>query len=633
MTDPHDHALSHSHGQGSSLDPKGVAILKRGLSQLLTLTDGLTFKALPSEKYPLPLTRLAFADLADPGSIRREVEQGIQSDPLTVLIEALALLELYESNQPDAARYALDDMPFIHTCFASKRCNGWISIVGDADRSSVESAVNARWQFKFTSGPARQTGVYYLLNMLARYGYVYGRIPSGDPHSMSHFVEDHCPGLIVCRAPMTDLELTLSLAAMKMGVPAVVPSGYPFPLGRMLKADTLDDVAEAVVGFSNIRRLLRTPEIHQLPEYASEENLDHEFQPAATWGATPESFYLLRKGPVAESGVFITGRAPEAHAAPVPLGVLVTVDAEPMDSFDREHIEESVASSPSLIRGVKASLDDGRLLISLADDVRAGARMIGEVILASLRREFPRLSKVRVELIFDASTLAAMLPSVQKERLLRAREIESATEESVTEFLACVGCSPFAPDHVCILTPERPPQCGRSYGRIKAGALYGYDDMTNIHHSALHRDMNSFMTAAKGACLDPLRGEWQGINDRAAQLTRGRTRRIQLHCLDECPTTGCGCFNLIMFKTALPRPGVGIMESGYAGKAPDGRSWKDLHYTLAGKQAPGMAGASAPYLFSKKFLLAHGGWASVVWVSPRIADIMGAKLPPGIAVG
>jgi CO dehydrogenase/acetyl-CoA synthase beta subunit len=106
-----------------------------------------------------------------------------------------------------------------------------------------------------------------------------------------------------------------------------------------------------------------------------------------------------------------------------------------------------------------------------------------------------------------------------------------------------------------------------------------------------------------------------------------------LHCLDECPTTGCGCFNFIMFKTALPRPGVGIMEAGYKGRSPDGRSWKDLHYALAGKQTPGMAGGSAGYLSSRQFLRAHGGWKSVVWVSARIAEAMGDKLPRGIEVG
>jgi CO dehydrogenase/acetyl-CoA synthase beta subunit len=88
-----------------------------------------------------------------------------------------------------------------------------------------------------------------------------------------------------------------------------------------------------------------------------------------------------------------------------------------------------------------------------------------------------------------------------------------------------------------------------------------------------------------------------------------------------------------MFKTDLPRPGVAIMDRGYKGASPDGRTWRDLHYALGGKQTPGMAGAASNYLRSRKFLAAHGGWESVVWVSPKIGDIMGGDLPMHVEVG
>jgi acetyl-CoA decarbonylase/synthase complex subunit beta len=90
---------------------------------------------------------------------------------------------------------------------------------------------------------------------------------------------------------------------------------------------------------------------------------------------------------------------------------------------------------------------------------------------------------------------------------------------------------------------------------------------------------------------------------------------------------------MILFRTDRPRAGIGIMERGYAGSCPDGRTWKDLHYALAGKQVPGVTGAAPGYLQSAKFLQADGGWDAVVWVSPKVAAIMGERLPPGIAIG
>ena len=157
--------------------------------------------------------------------------------------------------------------------------------------------------------------------------------------------------------------------------------------------------------------------------------------------------------------------------------------------------------------------------------------------------------------------------------------------------------------------------------------------MSNIHHRVLHSGINSFGICDKGEVLDPVAGEWAGVNEAASRLTGGRTTRIQLHSLDTAPHTGCSCFRLIMFKTDEPRPGIGIMHRGYKGQAPDGRTWSDLHYALTGKQTPGMAGGSPAYLASPKFLAAHDGWQSVVWVSPQIAAFAGDRLPPDAEVG
>ena len=236
-------------------------------------------------------------------------------------------------------------------------------------------------------------------------------------------------------------------------------------------------------------------------------------------------------------------------------------------------------------------------------------------------------------MILDRDRLCALVDGVCDELAARATEIAATTEETLDTFATCVGCSPFAPDHACVLTPERPPQCSRLYETIKTGALYSYDDMSNIHHRVLHAGINSFGICPKGEALDAVAGEWSGVNEAVSRLTGGRTTRVQLHALDEVPHTGCSCFRLVMFQTDQPRPGIGVMQRGYKERAPDGRTWEDLHYALTGKQIPGIAGASPAYLLSPRFLAAHDGWAAVVWVSPGIAALMGDELPAHVAVG
>ena len=608
------HGYTDSDGNG--LSQQAHEILQRGLTELLRMTDGMVFGRMVSERYPWPLALAVYGEVPDPERVRREVRRGIEADPLRQLEPALVLLELCASNRPAWRESVPDDDAFLTQVFASKRLNGWIVLLGDTEPEDIQRAVNARWQFRFIAGGDACSSLYALLNMLARYAFVYGRVPPGDTHLLGHFIEDYTSGLVVGYGRLNELESALSLAAMRIGVPAVMPRDYPFPLGRHLRADSVDEIVRAVASFPSIRRLLDHPEIPPLPDYLKLEQAPPRFQIGKTWGHTPESFYLLRKGQVEASGVSITG-APESA-----MGILLTVDAQPLDAFDRRYIESRAARVFSRMPGVSASHASGKLVLGMACDFELPPERIGESLIAALRNEFPRIVKLHAEVIFDRDRLKALEAEVAEERSARRREIAAATEESISEFVTCVGCSAFAPDHVCILTPERPPQCGRAYEFIKTGALYGYDDMTNIHHRELHSGVNSFGTCSKQELLDGSAGEWSGVNQAAARLTGGRIARVQLHSLDEAPHTGCGCFQLILFKTELPAPGIGIMERGYKGKAPDGRTWRDLHYALGGKQAPGLTGAAWSYLNSPKFLVAHGGRRSVVWASPKVAALM-----------
>jgi acetyl-CoA decarbonylase/synthase complex subunit beta len=310
----------------------------------------------------------------------------------------------------------------------------------------------------------------------------------------------------------------------------------------------------------------------------------------------------------------------------------VEADAEPLDAIDCEYIEEYLFRCLWRIPGLTAEQREGRLIIGAEDRSGFVPEQVGEVLQAALRNHLPKIKEIRVLVLTGAGALGNYPAEAAAEHQRRQDERRLLTEENAEHFYGCLGCSPFAPDHVCVLTADRVPQCGRSFGQIKTGALYGYDDMSDIHHSKMHRDINSYQVVEKGKCLDPVKGEWEGVNARARELTRGRTTRILLHTLAEAPTTGCGCFQYILFQTALPRPGIGIMQRGWTGAAPDGRRWSDLHHALAGKQAPGISGCGAGYFHSPKFLQADGGWQKVVWATPRVAEKARDIFPPGIAL-
>ena len=613
----------HNHGAGVHLDPAAADILRRGVAQLLEMTTGLSFGRFPSERFPLPLAAAIYGRVPAPSEVLEDLRRIPDADPLGCLDYVLVLLELYCSHA--AKTMPPDDQAFLDLTFSTKRQNGWVAFLGDDDTTGLKALIAERWRFHCVDGADRIGSLYVLLNMLARYAFVYGRIEPKDGHAMAHFIEDFAPGVIACSGRLTDFELTLLLTAMKIGVPAVVGEEFPFRLGRRIVADTDAQIAESLTLFPNTHKLTDHPELPKLPDYIDPESVKEEFEPATTWGDADGSYYLFRKGPVSAPGcVEILG---EPNGA---FGVVVTSDAEPLDAHDRQYIEHTSVNRLSMISGVRGRLVDGRLEIGFAGDATCTPDQVGQTLIASIRHEFPLIERVQVRICFDSGLLAKEVAGIRAERDQRQREIRSATEESADVFFTCVGCSPFAPDHVCIITPERLPQCGRGYAQIGAIARYGYDEMSSIHHRAIHAGHNSYGIAPKGEIIDHTTGEWSGVNDAVSRLSGGRTTRVQLHSLDDAPHTGCSCFRMIMFRTEVPHPGIGIMDRKFDGIAPDGRSWRDLHYALTGKQTPGMAGATPAYLKSPKFLRAHGGWEGVVWVSPAIADYMGNNLPEGL---
>ena len=83
-------------------------------------------------------------------------------------------------------------------------------------------------------------------------------------------------------------------------------------------------------------------------------------------------------------------------------------------------------------------------------------RHYGEIIHARLRSDYPAIvDKVKVTLITDEKEVAARIAVARKVYDERNRRLESMSDESVDTFYSCLLCQSFAPDHVCIITPER----------------------------------------------------------------------------------------------------------------------------------------------------------------------------------
>ncbi len=241
-------------------------------------------------------------------------------------------------------------------------------------------------------------------------------------------------------------------------------------------------------------------------------------------------------------------------------------------------------------------------------------RHYGSIIHAKFISEYPTIvDKVKVTLITDAEEVerrVAVARSVYDER---NRRLESMTDEAVDTFYSCLLCQSFAPNHVCIITPERLGLCG-AYNWLDGKAAY------EINESGPNQPVR------KGDCLDPVKGVWQGINEFVYANSHKTVNAFSAYSIMDMPMTSCGCFEVIC--AYLPEcNGVMAVSREFTGETPVGMTFSTLAGSVGGgQQTPGFMGIGKVFLTSRKFLYAEGGHRRLVWMPRGLKEALAEDL-------
>ncbi|MEM0026925.1 MAG: CO dehydrogenase/CO-methylating acetyl-CoA synthase complex subunit beta [Ignisphaera sp.] len=242
-------------------------------------------------------------------------------------------------------------------------------------------------------------------------------------------------------------------------------------------------------------------------------------------------------------------------------------------------------------------------------------RYIGTALYRLFKSAFPIIEKLRIYFITDAKVVEILYPQAIKVYEERDRRALGLRDEDVDTFYSCKLCQSFAPTHTCIITPERPSACG-AISWLDARVASQIDPKGPIQ------------PVPKGRCLDPVAGEYEGVNEAVKKLSNGAIQRIRLYSLFEYPPTICGCFEIATFY--IPElDAVGLVNRGYGGLTPIGLRFSQIADTVGGgKQVPGFQGIGLLYLRSKKLFQADGGWTRIVWMTSELKERVLDAIPP-----
>jgi len=239
---------------------------------------------------------------------------------------------------------------------------------------------------------------------------------------------------------------------------------------------------------------------------------------------------------------------------------------------------------------------------------------IGTFLHAMFHKEYGAIiDKAQVKLYTKQSDVERLLTEAKKTYGERDERISGMTDESVDTFYSCTLCQSFAPNHVCVVTPERLGLCG-AYSWLDAKACY------EITPTGPNQPIT------KGKMLNEKLGQWQNVNDFVYEKSNKNVNKISMYSLMDSPQTSCGCFECI--AAIIPEAnGFMIVPRDYSGMTPCGMNFTTLAGSVGGGvQTPGFLGIGRLYIVSKKFISADGGIARIVWMSKELKEGLGEKL-------
>lgn len=243
------------------------------------------------------------------------------------------------------------------------------------------------------------------------------------------------------------------------------------------------------------------------------------------------------------------------------------------------------------VRISKAAVDKG---LRLAD--------IGRILHAKFHQDFGAIfDKVQVKIYTEKAKVSQILTKARSVYAKRDARIEGMTDETTDTFYSCTLCQSFAPNHVCVVSPERTGLCG-AYNWMDCKAS------NEINPTGPNQPI------AKGDITDPKLGQWTGINHFVLNASRQKIDKVSLYSIMVDPMTTCGCCECI--AAVLPMCN-GIMTVGrdYTGMTPCGMKFTTLAGSAGGGAVtPGFLGHSKYNITQRKWVAGDGGLKRLVWM-------------------
>ncbi len=511
----------------------------------------------------------------------------------------------------------------------------------------ADAGVEMNWDTFLVPYGKEITSAIHALNFAARSAMTFGGVEPGDRNAARNILlynKERVHAFVMALGSdegtdgvngeqlITDEKYATAAGAINFGFPVIADVKIPeiLPTGICTYEHVISGVKieEIVSRAIELRGL--TIKLEEIPipvpygagfegERVRKENMYVQFG-----GKYTDAFELLRMKPMDEiedGSIEVVGPEIEEmdEGGAYPLGIVVEVAGRNFQPDFESVLERRIHEFVSCAHGIFHMGQRAITWVRISKEAHEKGfkiKDLGEILLARIHDEFSSIvDRVQVKIYTDEAKTAELVTEAKDIYNKRDDMIAGMTDEDVDDFYSCTLCQSYAPNHVCIVTPQRLGLCG----------AYTWLDCKASHQIDPHGPNEP---VKKGKCLDPVRGSWQNINDYIEVKSNGNLKRFNAYSMMEDPMTSCGCFECI--AALVPEAnGIMIVDRDFAGMTPVGMTFSTLAGQIGGGiQTPGFVGIGKLYISSRKFISAEGGWKRITWLSSQLKEEVADRLKP-----
>ncbi|MEI6808197.1 MAG: acetyl-CoA decarbonylase/synthase complex subunit alpha/beta [bacterium] len=509
--------------------------------------------------------------------------------------------------------------------FAGSSTNG-VSIIDQL----IEEKVQMGWDTYIVPYGRDTLSAIYPLSWAMRGALTFGGIKPGNSRACLEYCKNRVFAFGLTLGEVDDIKYATGAGAIDMGFPIIADTPIPqiLPTGICTYEHVVHELNHDVI-------VPRCIEIRGVKVSVSEVDIPVPFSAAfegervrredmhCEFGSKySKAFEFVRMRPMEEledGKIEVIGPDIDTVAVggSLPLAIMVQVAGRAIHSDFESIIERQMHHFINYAMGIFHMGQRDIVWIRISKDAFAnGFRLkhLGTILHARIHDVYGKIvDKVQIKIISEDAKVKELIEVARKAYGERDARLAGMTDESVDIFYSCALCQSFAPNHICVISPERLGLCG-AYNWLDGKVAHEIDP------SGANQPIK------KGRVIDIKLGEWENTNDFVYQHSNRAIERVSLYSLMQNPMTSCGCFECIL--ALVPEVnGFMIVNREFPGMTPCGMKFSTLAGSVGGgNQVPGFLGVGRMYVLSRKFIPADGGLKRLVWMPKELKEFFGDRL-------